>query len=101
MRRKELRKMAEEIKQQHGVTMIPVPWEYADQIVYEGYEKAKERGQSGLENFHEMRSIIATGKPKETAHPIYEKLDANRRATAPGASSRAGCSTNPSCATGF
>jgi hypothetical protein len=76
MRRKELRKMADEIKEQHGVTMIAVPWEFADRIVYEGYERAKERGQGGLENFHEVRSILATGKPSEAAHPIYGKMDA-------------------------
>jgi len=78
VRRKELRKMADEIKQQHGIRMISIPWEFADQIVYEGYERAKARGQSGLENFHEVRSIIATGKPKEQAHPIYRKLDADQ-----------------------
>lgn len=78
MKRKELRKMADEIKQQHGVTMIAVPWEFADRIVYEGYERAKERGQSGLENFHEVRSIIAMGKPSEAAHPIYGKMDAEQ-----------------------
>ncbi|HEU5463997.1 MAG TPA: hypothetical protein VFV82_07690 [Candidatus Binatia bacterium] len=76
IRRKELRKMADQIKQQHSVTMIPVPWMYADQVVYEGYEKAKARGQSGLEHFHEIRSAVATGKPKEISHPIYETLDA-------------------------
>ena len=78
MRRKELRKMAEEIKQQHGISMISIPWEFADQIVYEGYERAKARGQSGLENFHEVRSIIATGKPKEQTHPIYRRLDVDQ-----------------------
>ena len=78
MKRKELRKMADEVKQQHGVTMIAVPWEFADRIVYEGYERAKERGQSGLENFHEVRSILATGKPNEAAHPIYGKMDAEQ-----------------------
>ncbi len=78
VRRKELRKMADEIKQQHGISMISIPWEFADQIVYEGYERAKARGQSGLENFHEVRSMIATGKPKEQAHPIYRRLDADQ-----------------------
>jgi hypothetical protein len=75
MRRKELRKMADEIKQQHGVTMIAVPWTYADRIIYEGYEKAKARGQTGLENFHEVRSILGSAKPKESAHPIYARLN--------------------------
>jgi len=74
-RRKELRKMADDIKQQYEVTMISVPWEYADQILYEGYERAKARGQSGLENFHEIRSMINTGKPKEQPHPIYRRIN--------------------------
>ena len=75
VRRKELRKMAQEIKQQHDVTMVPVPWDYADQIIYDGYERAKARGQSGLENFHEIRSTVITGKPKEQPHPIYRRLN--------------------------
>ena len=75
--RKELRKMAQDIKAKNGATMIAIPWEYADHALCEGYETAKARGQTGLENFHELRSIIATGKPKEAPHPIYDKLDAN------------------------
>lgn len=74
MKRKELRGMADEIKQQHGVSMIAIPWEFADQMIYDGYEQAKARGQSGLENFHELRSLIGTGKPKPISHPIYAKL---------------------------
>jgi hypothetical protein len=77
MKRKELRAMADEIKQKHGVSMIAVPWEYADRIIYEGYESAKARGQSGqsdLSDFHAIRSVIGTGKPKADTHPIYQKL---------------------------
>lgn len=77
MKRKELRAMADEIKQQHGVRMIAVPWEFADRIVYEGYERAKARGQSGqsdLNDFHAIRSVIGTGKPKAVTHPVYQKL---------------------------
>jgi hypothetical protein len=66
--------MAEQIKQQHGISMIGIPWEFADQIIYDGYEKAKARGQSGLEDFHEIRSFIGTGKPNAVVHPIYRKI---------------------------
>jgi hypothetical protein len=76
VRRKELRKMAQDIKEQHDVSMISIPWEFADQMIYQGYERAKARGQSGLENFHELRSMLATAKPKEQPHPIYQRLDA-------------------------
>ena len=77
MKRKELRAMADEIKQQHGVSMIAVPWEFADRIIYEGYERAKARGpssQSDLSDFHAIRSVIGTGKPKAVTHPVYQKL---------------------------
>ncbi|HUK41223.1 MAG TPA: hypothetical protein VLX11_09275 [Candidatus Acidoferrales bacterium] len=75
IRRKELRQMAQEIKRQHGITMISVPWEYADQMIYASFERAKSQGRTGLENFHELRSMIASGKPKPQDHPIYGKLD--------------------------
>jgi hypothetical protein len=74
IRRKELRNMAREIKDQHGVAMIAVPWEYADQVVYEGFEKAKSLGHTDFENFHEIRAIVNTGKPKIQEHPVYSKL---------------------------
>ena len=73
--RKELRKMTAEIKAQHGITMIPVPWEYADAVIYDGFEKAKALGRSGLENFHELRAVINTNKPAAQKHPVYRKFD--------------------------
>jgi hypothetical protein len=76
IRRRELRKMAQEIKEQHDVTMIAVPWEYADEVLYEGFEKAKSQGRGGLENFHDIRAIVSTGKPKLQEHPIYAKVKA-------------------------
>jgi hypothetical protein len=73
--RKELRKMAEEIKAQHDITMIAVPWEYADAVIYDAYEKAKTLGRGGLENFHELRAVINSGRPAGQEHPVYRKLD--------------------------
>ena len=75
VRRKELRNMAQEIKKQHGVTMISVPWEYADRMLYENFEKAKAAGRSGLENFHQLRSIVNTAKPKAQDHPVYRRVN--------------------------
>src|SRR4030095_5614321 len=76
LRRKELRKMVQDIKERHNVSMISIPWEYADWMLYENYEKAKPRGQTGLENFHELRSVFANTKPRKQSHPIYQKLAA-------------------------
>ena len=77
LKRKELRSMVDEIKQRHHVSMIAIPWEYADRIVSEAYESAKKRGQSGLENYHELRSILPGGARKEAHHPIYDRLNAD------------------------
>lgn len=76
LRRKEMRNMFHELQQQHNITMVSIPWEFADWAIYQGYEKAKARGQSGLEKFHELRSIIGAEKPKEQIHPVYQKIDA-------------------------
>jgi hypothetical protein len=54
--------------------MISIPWEYADKVLYEGFERARSLGRSGLENFHELRSIVTTGKPKVENHPAYGRL---------------------------
>ena len=76
LRRKEMRRMFHELQQQHSISMIAIPWQFADWAIYEGYEKAKARGQSGLEKFHELRSVIGSEKPKQQIHPIYQKIDA-------------------------
>ena len=80
LRRKELRKMAQDIKEQHGVAMISVPWEYADAIVYDAYEKAKTLGRSGeeVEEFPRLRSIFIAAKPKPQRHPVYQRIDSER-----------------------
>lgn len=75
IRRKELRSMSQEVKKKHGVSMISVPWKFADEILYNGYEKAKARGRPGLENFHELRALVGAGKPKQVEHPIYLRLN--------------------------
>jgi hypothetical protein len=77
IRRKELRNMTAEIKDKHGIEMISLPWEYADQALYAAYEKSKAQGRSGFENFHELRAVIGAGKPKQQDHPIYSRLNAD------------------------
>ncbi len=75
VRRKELRRMAQDIQKNHGITMISIPWEYADRILYEGFEKAKAAGRMDLEQFPSLRAIFNPAKPKSFPHPIYGRLD--------------------------
>ena len=75
VRRRELRAMMEESKEEHRIQMVPAPWEYVDQLLYEGFEKAKAAERKGLEEFTSWRSIFTLGKPKLVGHPIYRLLD--------------------------
>ena len=74
VRRKELRRMAQEIRDKHGVTMIPIPWEYGDQMLCEAYETAKTLGRRGIEQFPSLRELFTSGMAKPSAHPIYSRL---------------------------
>ncbi len=77
IRRKELRKMMQEIKEKHGISLIPVPWEYCDSILYEGSEKAKALGRTGLEQYPSLRALFSSTKPALSPHPIYNRLSAD------------------------
>ena len=74
VRRRELRRMAQEIREKHGVTMISIPWQYGDQTLCEAYDKAKALGRRGIEQFPSLRELFTSAKPKPSAHPIYSRL---------------------------
>jgi len=75
IRRKGLRRMIQEIKEKHAVTMIPIPWDYGDLILYEAFEKAKGSGRGGLEQFPTLRAHLNLAKPLPRTHPVYDSLD--------------------------
>lgn len=74
LRRKELRQMMAEIKEKHGISMIPVPWDFADWVLYEAFDRGKALGRSGLEQFQFMRAHMNLAKPIPRPHPIYDHL---------------------------
>ncbi len=75
IRRKELRRMTQDIRKNHGITMIAVPWEYGDRILYEGFEKAKSSGRSGMEEFPSLRAVFNPIRAKPSTHPVYSRLN--------------------------
>jgi len=77
VKRKELREQMQAIKESHDVQMIAVPWEYADRMLYEGYEKAKSLGRGSTEHFSSLRAPFNQLKPKPAPHPIYIRLSAD------------------------
>ena len=75
LRRNQLRLMIKEIKEKHGVTMISIPWDYGDLVLYEAFEKAKGLGRSGLEQFPALRTHLNLTKPLPRTHPVYDSLN--------------------------
>ena len=75
IRRKELRRMMEEMKAQLGVSITPVPWEYADWLVHEAYQKVTEAPGEGVADYPRIRTHLTAAKPAPRAHPILDLLD--------------------------
>ena len=75
MRRKDLRLFIKDIKDKHRVTMINIPWEYADFVLYEAYEKSKGLGRSELEQFPTLRAHLNLAKPSPRTHPVYDDIN--------------------------
>ncbi len=73
VKRKGLRAQADEIQKSGTLPMAPVPWEYADGILYDAYEKAKAAGQKTAQ-FSSMRAAFNATKPREVEHPVYSRL---------------------------
>ena len=73
VKRKDLRAQAAEMQKNGGLPMAPVPWEYADGILYDAYEKAKSAGQKTAQ-FSSMRAAFNATKPRAVEHPVYSRL---------------------------
>ena len=75
IRRKELRQMMEEMKAQVGVSITPVPWEYADWLLHDAYQKVRDTPGEGVADYPVLRSRLATAKPAERAHPVFDAMN--------------------------
>ena len=76
VRRRELRQMMEEMKAQVGVSVTPVPWEYADWLLHDAYQKVKNAPGEGVADYPVLRSRLTTAKPAERAHPVFDAMNA-------------------------
>ncbi|MCY4486407.1 MAG: hypothetical protein OXF11_04745 [Deltaproteobacteria bacterium] len=75
IRRKELRQMMEEMKAAVGVSVTPVPWEYADWLLHDAYQKVKDTPGEGVADYPVLRSRLTTAKPAERAHPVFDTMN--------------------------
>ena len=77
IRRKELRQMMEEMKSQLEVSITPVPWEYADWLVHQAYQRVTEAPGEGVADYPRLRTYMTGAKPSPRSHPVLDLLDAD------------------------
>ena len=77
IRRKELRQMMDDMKGALGVSMTPVPWEYADWLVHEAYQKVTESPGEGVTDYPRIRTHLTAARPAQRSHPIFDLVDAD------------------------
>lgn len=78
LRRKDLRQMFSDMKTQHELSVFSVPWEYADWVLYQAYEKSKGSAEDEPRDYPTLRGQLTPSKPKQRLHPVYDRLDAER-----------------------
>ena len=72
IRRKELRQMMNDMKAALGVSVTPVPWEYADWLVHDAYQKVKDSPGEGVTDYPRIRTHLTAAKPAQRSHPIFD-----------------------------
>ena len=76
IRRKELRQMMSDMKTQLEVSLTPVPWEYADWLMHDAYQKVSDSPGEGVADYPRLRTHLTGAKPAQRAHPVYDLVDA-------------------------
>ena len=67
--------MMDDMKTQLGVSITPVPWEYADWLVHEAYQKVTEAPGEGVADYPRIRTYLTAAKPSPRPHPVLELVD--------------------------
>ena len=75
IRRKEFRQMMDEMKAQLGVSITPVPWEYADWLLHEAYQKVTESPGEGVADYTRLRTHLTGARPAQRSHPIFDLVE--------------------------
>ena len=76
IRRKELRQMMSDMKTRLEVSLTPVPWEYADWLMHDAYQKVSDSPGEGVADYPRLRTHLTGAKPAQRAHPVYDLVDA-------------------------
>jgi hypothetical protein len=70
--RKGLRALREELRSRHGLRLVEVDWRYCDWVAYEGYERARTRGElsESVAQYPQLRMQLFGAAPLPTTLSI-------------------------------
>lgn len=73
--RKTLRQMRQDFHSRMQMSMVEAPWRYCDFVMYEGYERAKAKGEKEIEAYLAHRSHLLSAPAQPVAVPLPVTLD--------------------------
>ena len=73
--RKVLRQALQDLRENRGLPMIEVPWQYCDSLMNEGYERAKAQDKKEVESYLAARSHLLSTPAEPQTVPLPDSLD--------------------------
>ena len=73
--RKKLRQMRQDFVTRMQMVMVEAPWQYCDAVMYEGYERAKAKGDKEVDAYLAFRTHLLTAPAQPVEVPFPASLD--------------------------
>lgn len=73
--RKKLRQMRQDFTTRMQMVMVEVPWRYCDAVMYEGYERAKAKGDKEADAYLAFRTHLLSTPAQPVAVPLPVSLE--------------------------
>jgi hypothetical protein len=73
--RKKLRQMRQDFSTRMQMVMVEAPWRYCDFVMYEGYERAKAKGEKEVDAYLAFRTHVLSTPAQPSAVPFPTSLD--------------------------
>ncbi|MGE0821408.1 MAG: hypothetical protein AB7G75_15770 [Candidatus Binatia bacterium] len=73
--RKGFRAMRDDIETRFRLLMVEVAWRYCDWLMHEGYERARTRGRTNIEDYPALRSHVVSSPAQQVAIPFPPTIE--------------------------
>lgn len=73
--RKKLRQMRQDFSTRMEMMLVEAPWRYCDAVMYEGYERAKGKGEKEADSYLAFRTHLLSAPTQPVAVPLPASLE--------------------------